>query len=193
MERPKNKWGRFDLRTDEIKAVLREYRKEDNLRGRPPRLWIRFLRWVAFYLSWGGFVIPGLDPRTPYLFRAYLSPKLWWIFPSVYLHNFFRGDADPHGHSHPWRISLSFILARGYLEFRINTRTGQWTRIARRPWGLVLLGRNTYHRVELNNGKAWTLFFTWGRVKDDDWYFWVPGRGKVYWEKYLDERKRGLL
>jgi hypothetical protein len=195
--RPKNRWGRFDYQSYELKQVMREYRLEDALRGAPPRLLTRICRWIAFYLNWGGQVIPGPDPKSPYLLRVYLTPKMWFL-PSPYLHHFFRSGMDKHGHNYPWLVSVSMILTKGYREWRYNRRTNTWKCIDRKPWRLwapwrfVFVWRNTYHRVELRNGKPWTLFTTFWRVgKEDSWGFWVPGKGHVPWKPYIAEQNRG--
>lgn len=194
--REKNRWGRFDMTPAEVVAAYRQFRHEDALREHKARLLIRILRWIALWFSFGGQVIPGQDPGSPYLLRAYLTPNLWKL-PSPYLHNFFRSDEDPHGHNHPWLVSISIILARGYVEWRFNRRKNTWKRIVRKPWRpwapwrIVVVWRNTYHKVELRNGPAWTIFITFWRLgNEDDWGFWVPNSGHTPWKQYLEQRKR---
>lgn len=99
----------------------------------------------------------------PYMERSYVGTVAGL---RIYLHRFVACDEDGV-HDHPFRWSLSCILAGWYHEDR-------WAgRIVKR-W-LNLIGPNDFHRVVLpeNEGRdVWTLFIHTARVKP--WGFLRP-------------------
>lgn len=138
-------------------------------------------------------------PSSPYLGRHYLfrrsvlPEKIQRLFPSIYLHYFFRGDDDTELHNHPWRFSLSLILTNGYVEER-RTPEGLVRRIFR-PGSINIIRASDYHRVELINPNhgAWTLFFTFDRI-NDAWQFWHPHTGEyTHWKTFVNARSRASV
>lgn len=99
----------------------------------------------------------------PYLERSYVGT---FLGVRVYLHRFVACDEDGV-HDHPFRWSLSLILAGWYLE-------DQWSARVPKRWA-NLIGPNDFHRGVLpeNEGRdVWTLFFHTERVKP--WGFLRP-------------------
>ena len=99
----------------------------------------------------------------PYLERSYVCT----LFGTrVYLHRFVACDEDGL-HDHPFKYSLSLILAGWYFE-------DHWVGRVKRRW-LNYIGPNRFHRVVLpeNQGAdVWTLFMHSARVKP--WGFMRP-------------------
>ena len=130
------------------------------------------------------------DRVSPYLTRFYVSPdKPWWRrrLPGVFLHWFHRSDADRELHCHPWRWSVSLVLAGGYVEERLGS--GLDFRVVRtviserlpilsrrfRPGTINVLYEDTFHRVTLIDPRgALTLFIAGPKVgipDDSSWGF----------------------
>ena len=134
--------------------------------------------------------IVGAD-GSPYLDRYCLAEPLGMhkgdLTGKIYLNHFWRSDADQELHSHPWDRSTSLILVNGYEEER---REGsEIRRFDRRPGDVVTIDAETFHRVELPRGDAWTLFFV-GRYVGT-WYFWNRATGvQEQWEDFLRGRAR---
>lgn len=112
-------------------------------------------------------VIVGVD-KQPYLERYYLwgwapwKPKgskfVSWL-PGAMLHRFVRGDEDSELHNHPWKWSISLILAGGYVEERrVADEVVAYT--YKTPGSLNLIRANDFHRVDLLEDDCWTLFIT---------------------------------
>ncbi|HXD98238.1 MAG TPA: hypothetical protein VN646_16940 [Candidatus Acidoferrum sp.] len=161
----------------------------------------RFLEWASQLLP-RPRVITDLDGSPPYLSRFYLlgRPRMpdgsdpFDRFGAiragavegerfgVYLHRFHRGDMDRELHNHPWRWSFSLILAGGYIEERrsgnqVNTR-------AVFPGSINWLSQDTFHRVELLDGEAWSLFVAGPKVQS--WGFWDRVTGAFTpWREYI--------
>lgn len=111
---------------------------------------------------------------TPYLSRYYLhgGPKqrnafdrsgkprrgiTWHDTPyGLYLHRFHTSDQRGATHNHPWANAASLILTGGYHETRLTEHGLTTTTI--QPFDTTTLTRSTYHRVELLEHEAWTLF-----------------------------------
>lgn len=129
------------------------------------------------------FVIYGGD-GTPYLSR-------YKLFDTgdrghrLFLHQFHRGDEDREVHNHPWSWAVSLILSGGYDEDRMVrgmmhlSRAGNAQYLSDvmhletlyfKPGDLNFIDNNTYHRVTLPNGEAWSLILSgpktsgWGFV-----------------------------
>ena len=132
------------------------------------------------------FVIGGMD--DPYLLRWFLLPRN--PLCNVYLHWFWRSDDDRGAlHDHPW-ASLSWILDGAYIE---HTPDG----MAVLSEGMVKFRRSGKfaHRIELFEGKCWTLFITGPRYRN--WGFhctdalgykrWVP------WQEFVDDKDKGKV
>lgn len=147
-------------------------------------------------------VITGRGNDTPYLTRYFLTrvgpltegmdhagPAPKW---GLYLHRFHRGDDGAELHSHPWRWAVSFILKGGYIEERrFIARTEDPPDYAVevfshmvRPWSLNVLTHRDFHRVDLFDGDAWSLFLVGPIFKS--WGFWDRVT-KIYtpWKKFL--------
>ena len=93
---------------------------------------------------------------APYLERSYVA-TLFGV--RIYLHRFVACDEDGV-HDHPFRYSMSLILAGWYWE-------DQWASRRRQRW-LNFIGPNKLHRVvlpESTGADVWTLFLHTPRVK----------------------------
>lgn len=126
---------------------------------------------------------------SPYLSR-YCLASLEGIAPEdmsgkIYLDHFHRGDDDPELHNHPWDRSLSLILVNGYDEER---RIGEKVRpFVRRPGDVVSITADTFHRVDVPLGEAWTLFFTGKYVQT--WHFWSRETGVLTpWRAFIQAK-----
>jgi hypothetical protein len=107
---------------------------------------------------------------------------------SLYLHRFHRSDDDGALHSHPHAWGLSLVLAGGYSEER---RVGD--KVVRRlikPWRLNFLGKDDYHRVDLIEHDAWTLFLVGPRIQS--WFFWDRNsRCRAHWLDFIAAKRNG--
>lgn len=114
--------------------------------------------------------------------------RLGWLPFAVYLHRFLLPDEDRDLHNHPWRRTLSVVLAGGYEEARRDGRGVVLRRV--RPGNLNALGRHDFHRVtRLLTSEAWTLFVT-GRYVGT-WSFWERETdSEVPWRVYLSRRRK---
>ena len=102
---------------------------------------------------------------------------------NLFLHKFHRGDSDAALHSHPWDWAVSLILVAGYSEER---RVGdQVVRRRVRPFTLNFLTADTYHRVDLIDGReAWSLFLVGPKV--DSWFFWDrETKARCGWREFV--------
>jgi len=131
-------------------------------------------QWLTQYLP--SITIPDTE-GNPYLTRYFFFGKERKYF-NIFLHRFHASDKDraDNGtlllHHHPWRFSLSLILAGGYSEER---RQPDDT-IERRdyiPGSLNYLNDQHFHRVDLLESDGWSLFMTgWRRKANGRWGFW---------------------
>lgn len=157
-------------------------------------LLIRFLLWCARKTPPRVITVADLPYLTRYfIFRRsaltegmetkVTKPPRW----GLYLHRFHRGDQDRELHNHPWRWALSFVLKGGYSEERRESNGVGDVRVVRRevrPWSFNYLTHNDFHRVDLDNGEAWTLFLVGPLVQD--WGFWDRSTGSYFpWKKFL--------
>ncbi len=106
------------------------------------------------------------DPTREYLYRYYLIGRRNHKWFTLALHKILISDHD-FQHDHPYRWG-SLILSGTYIE---HTPEGSKQMKAgafriRKPEQL--------HRLELNHGPVWTLFFMGKRVRD--WGFSVKGK-----------------
>lgn len=152
----------------------------------------RLVEWVASKLP-PPRVIKDRDGVSPYLSRYYLfgrphhpdgsypfdefgQPRQGVVWPDgvgVYLHHFHRGDDDGDLHNHPWEWGVSLILAGGYFEER---RRGLMVDSHEyRPGSINVLRANTFHRVDLREHDAWSLFVV--GAKTQSWGFWDRATG----------------
>lgn len=143
------------------------------------------------------------DGSSPYLERFYLvgdppgTDATGQTLPdqdlaqrgvALFLHHFLRSDGDDALHSHPWEWAVSLVLAGGYIEERRVGETHQVVRRRVRPGMLNFLTAKTYHRVELVETDAWTLFLVGPKVTS--WGFWERATGIFYpWREWLAEQR----
>lgn len=108
---------------------------------------------------------------------------------NLFIHCFHRSDSDHELHSHPWAWGVSLVLAGGYREER---REGD--RVVTkdvRPFTINALTGDTYHRVELFEDDAWTLFVVGPKVST--WYFWDRHKlACAKWRDFLNARRAGF-
>jgi hypothetical protein len=116
--------------------------------------------------------------QVPYLYRSYLSRKDS-DEEAVFLHRFVSSDQKGEIHSHPWKWSVSFILAGRYRETRAKGRyrrhgkvhIGSKTVRVFFPGMMNIIEKDDFHRVEILDKEVWTLFIHGQRIQD--WGF-VP-------------------
>lgn len=155
-------------------------------------------------------IIADRDGLSPYLSRWYLwgaphmpdgsSPfdrfgneRVGAVWPKadgfgIYVHRFHRGDDDAALHNHPWRLAASFVLAGGYVEER---RVGAVVvqRVVE-PLSINIISDNDFHRVDLIEHDAWTLFVVGPKVQS--WGFWdrYDALGRVVpWREYVTAKR----
>jgi hypothetical protein len=137
----------------------------------------------------------------------YRWPRLGYPFRcAARVHQILRSDDDRHAHDHPcWSISV--ILRNGYKEWlppkdRRNFVVGRipvagapnpggefdepMVCKVHNPFDIVFRRATDRHRLELLNGKPVTTVFIMGPWVQD-WGFYIPNWGKVYWRKYLEQ------
>lgn len=147
-------------------------------------------------------VILDREGKRPYLSRYYLTSRPRMadgsapvvggelrrdVLPpppvALYLHRFHQSDDGGQLHNHPWRWALSLVLAGGYSE----ERRGFGGRVDRRtvsPFSLNWIGRADFHRVDLLEEDAWTLFLVGPKVSS--WSFWERVTGEtIPWRDYI--------
>lgn len=122
----------------------------------------------------------------PYLERYYIFHSDRFKFlPGIYLHKFLSSDEDPELHNHPWKLSVSLILAGGYTEER-RAKDDTIKVASFRPGCLNIIRDNDFHRVDLDSPCVWTLFFSGNRQQD--WGFWDRDTGNyVPWKEHVDK------
>lgn len=137
------------------------------------------------------------DMTRIYLRRFFIYPRNKDFSKNVvkrrlYLHKFYKGDEDPHPHSHPWPFT-SLLLTRGYWEetpanqaeatgedhlqstvlYRKELLTGEMRKWRFYPrFSILHRPAKWQHRVKLvDNQPVWTLVRT--GVKERTWGFWI--------------------
>lgn len=154
-------------------------------------------------------VIFDREGGSPYLSRWYLSgrpampdgsepftelgqPREGAIFPGgdhQYIHRFHRSDDDGALHNHPWESSTSIVLVGGYAEERRASDDSVQRRTVR-PGNVNHIAHDTYHRVDLLDVDAWSLFFA--GPKAGTWGFWDRDTHEFTdWRAFI-AKKRGL-
>lgn len=108
---------------------------------------------------------------------------------NLFLHRFHRSDDDGALHSHPFEWAVSWVLVGGYSEER---RVGD--RVVRRdvlPWRINFIRGDTFHRVDLFEQDAWSLFLVGPKLPT--WHFWDRHtRMRARWNEFIAWR-RGML
>lgn len=120
---------------------------------------------------------------------------------NIYLHKFHRGDDDEALHNHPWKWSVSFILAGGYAEERrVPASEGlppnkAWDTVERRlvlPFTFNIIRDNDFHRVDLLEEDAWSIFFA--GPKTQNWGFWDRDTNKFWpWREFIFGLRQGTI
>lgn len=124
-----------------------------------------------------------------YLLRFYIKRN--GLLPGMYLHHFYMGDSDRELHDHPWWISGSLILTGGYYEERLIPGTTTIVHRVIGPGTVNIIRGTDFHRVDLIEDHAWTLFVSGNRNKD--WGFFIRETGQVIpHREYLLDKGRTL-
>lgn len=143
-----------------------------------------------FYLLGAPRMRDGSQPFTEYgnpRPGAQFPEHLGGFFPHVYLHRFHRSDDDGELHNHPWKWSLSLVLVGGYREERRGPGDVVHVRIVR-PWRLNIIRHDDFHRVDLLEDDAWSLFLAGPRTQN--WGFWNRLTGKFTpWREFITEKR----
>jgi hypothetical protein len=142
-----------------------------------------------------------VEEDDPYLARHYVFQKDWIPaslkralrkIPSVFVHEFLRGDSDREYHNHPWKFSVSLILAGGYTEERLVLVDGDYKVVTRtlRPGMINIIRADDFHRVALLDGKTtWTLFVAGERTGEEWGFLDIATREFVDWREHLQRRE----
>jgi hypothetical protein len=135
------------------------------------------------------------DDGIPYLERYYIFHSDQFKFlPGVYLHKFLSSDEDVELHDHPWRLSGSLILTGGYLEQRRYNKGDNQLVLTHllSPGSINIIKGSTFHRVDLIEDFAWTLFVSGNKVRD--WGFWHPKTKKYTpWKEFVEKKRHQQL
>lgn len=148
---------------------------------------------VSPYLS-RFYLLGGPRTKQSEIFDRHGNPLQgleWEDLPfNIYLHKFHRGDDDEALHNHPWKWSVSFVLAGGYSEER---RVGETVeRILVQPFTFNVIRDNDFHRVDLLEKDAWTIFFA--GPKTQSWGFWDRHTGKFWpWREFIFNLRQGAF
>lgn len=160
--------------------------------AQPDRARSRFERalwWLLEHSPFGVRVI-YVDGKG-YLLRGQLTPTKGFV-PRIYLHYFLESDQDRELHNHPF-TGVGWLLTRGYTEHRFvpDWFVRSLSYVERRTiprWHFNVIRSSTFHRVELTNGRCWTLFVSGPRVGPSDgtdWGFLDPDtRAYTPWGKH---------
>lgn len=101
-----------------------------------------------------------------YLERYYMGRLFGLTF---YLHRFVSGDGDRQLHDHPWRMSVSVILAGWYREqvmrFMCPYTGVRTSEVERGPGSINVIGGGKFHQIIEARPNTWTLFIHGERVK----------------------------
>jgi hypothetical protein len=120
------------------------------------------------------------------------NPKIGAVWPdtrwSLYLHHFHRSDVDRELHNHPWEWAVSFVLAGGYVEERREGRAVVRKEVL--PGHFNRIRHDDFHRVDLIEHDAWSLFLVGPKVKS--WGFWDRTTNRVTpWREFLAGKQKG--
>lgn len=141
---------------------------------------------TRYYLGQPPIMLDGSSPfdYTGAERKGILEPS----GPSLFLHKFHRGDNEMELHNHPWRWSISWILAGGYKEER---RVGNKVlTYIRRPGTFNVLWADTFHRVDLLDGPCWTLFLAGPKTTPANWGFWNRDNDEfLFWIDFFKKKR----
>jgi hypothetical protein len=107
--------------------------------------------------------------------KPYLERYLLLRLPNggmVWLHRFLSSDPDRGFHNHPWD-SVSLMLVGGYDEIRLKSMVPVVHKV--RPGQLNFILNETFHRVQLADDDAWSMFTRMGT--QHRWGFLRPSHG----------------
>jgi len=105
------------------------------------------------------------DNGVPFLYRYHIL-ALTNDGPGICIHHFVKSDPDRGYHNHPWKRSLSFILAGRYSERIVDRDTMKYDTYERNRFHFNYLNGESFHRVMLGDEEdTWTLFFFGKRSK----------------------------
>jgi hypothetical protein len=97
---------------------------------------------------------------------------------------------DGELHSHPFEWSVALILAGGYREERRDDALSSPSVRTKnvKPWTLNFIRHDTFHRVDLLEDDAWSLFLVGPKTKS--WGFWDRVTGQyTEWREFLRRRQ----
>lgn len=141
--------------------------------------------YLSRYYVFGKPTMP--DGSSP--FDRFGNPKkgaTWNDGIGLYVHKFHRSDADGELHNHPFKWSLAFVIAGGYIEERRKGST-VITRIVR-PLSFNWISLRDFHRVDLIEKDAWTLFLV--GPKAASWGFWNRDTLRYTpWREFLESQR----
>lgn len=146
---------------------------------RPRIIWNRggTVRYLSRFYLFGSPRMP--DGSQP--FDSHGNPREGVEWPAggtgVYIHRFHRGDDDLALHNHPWKWAVSIVLAGGYREELRTADDRVVTRVVR-PGDVNVIRHETFHRVDLIENDAWTLFIAGPKVAS--WGFWDRNT-RIFW------------
>jgi hypothetical protein len=147
-------------------------------------------------------VITGRDATDEYLSRWYIKGQKPTVNDQgnpvgehrpaddleIYLHKFHRSDNDGALHNHPWQWAFSVVLAGGYSEER---RAPDNTVYRKNVFPLSVNGvrHGDFHRVDLFEGDAWSIFVVGPRVTS--WSFWDRHTNQeTPWREFLGQQEK---
>jgi hypothetical protein len=153
---------------------------------------------VSPYLSRWYLIGRPTMPNGSHPFTEDGSPKEGILDPdrpfAIFLHKFHRGDDDLELHNHPWAWSMAIVLSGGYREERRRgaPETGGCVFVRDvRPPAINIIHHDTFHRVELLEKDAWSIFVAGTREKG--WGFWNRSSGVFTpWREFIT-KKREIL
>jgi hypothetical protein len=122
------------------------------------------------------------DVQTEYILRLHLVKTPWF---AICVHWLNKPDPDPHLHDHP--VSFLSLILRGFYVERREDLDGKGERyVGNVVWNFIRA--TTRHRIDRVAQGTVTLCFMGPKVQD--WGFFVPGRGKVFWKDYYREQEK---
>lgn len=104
---------------------------------------------------------------------------------ALHVNVFHRSDEDPEPHSHPWPCA-SLMLSGGYREERASSDRTMKVRVVL-PGMINVLPHGVFHRVDLLEGRAITLFLTGPKLSS--WAF-LDRNALKPWREFI--RAKGL-
>lgn len=118
------------------------------------------------------------DVDSEYIVRLHVVKTPWW---AICVHWINKPDAERWLHDHPVSF-LSIILRGGYLEYRGNLHFN-W----RKHFNYI---RSTDRHV-ITNVYPDTVTLCFMGPKTQEWGFYVPEKGKVFWKDYYEAKRKG--